>query len=101
MRSANLSTDASSDRLVPVPKIELHVHLEGAVRAKDLLEMAARNGVTLPADSESELAELYRFRDFDHFVEMWLMTTSAIQTERDFRQVVLGYAEEAVSHGAV
>ena len=101
MHSANLSTDESSNQLAPVPKIELHVHLEGAVRAKDLLEMAARNGVTLPADSESELAELYRFRDFDHFVEMWLMTTSAIQTERDFRQVVLGYAEEAVSHGAV
>jgi aminodeoxyfutalosine deaminase len=101
MRSADLSTDASSDRLVPVPKIELHVHLEGAVRAKDLLEMAARNGVSLPAGSESELAELYRFRDFDHFVELWLMTTSAIRTEQDFRQVVLGYAQEAASQGAV
>jgi aminodeoxyfutalosine deaminase len=90
----------SEHTLVPVPKIELHVHLEGAVRAKDLLEMARRNGIRLPADNESELARLYRFRDFDHFAELWLMTTSAIQTERDFRQVVVGYAEEAASHGA-
>jgi adenosine deaminase len=31
------------------PKIELHVHLEGAVRPRALLEIAARNGVSLPA----------------------------------------------------
>ena len=32
---------------------------------------------------------------------MWILTTSAIRTERDFRQVVVGYAEEAAAHGAV
>jgi aminodeoxyfutalosine deaminase len=85
----------------PTPKIELHVHLEGAVRAKDLLDMAARNGVGLPADNEADLAEIYQFRDFDHFIEMWVLTTSAIRTERDFRQVVVGYAEEAAAHGAI
>ncbi len=30
----------------PAPKIELHVHLEGAVRPRALLEIAARNGVS-------------------------------------------------------
>ena len=85
----------------PTPKIELHVHLEGALRPKDLLEIADRNGVTLPADNEADLARLYAFRDFDHFIELWLMTTSAIRTERDFRHVVVSYAEEAASHGAV
>jgi len=83
------------------PKIELHVHLEGTVRPRALLEMAARNGLKLPAQSEDELAELYRFRDFDHFVELWLMTTSAVQTEEDFRNIVVAYAAEAVTHGAV
>ena len=85
----------------PTPKIELHVHLEGALRPKDLLEIAARNGIGLPADNEADLARLYRFRDFDHFIELWMMTTSAIRTERDFRHVVVSYAEEATSHGAV
>jgi aminodeoxyfutalosine deaminase len=87
--------------LPPVPKIELHVHLEGAVRAKDLFEMATRNRFPLPVADESELALLYRFRDFGHFLELWRMTTPAIQTDRDFRQVVVSYAEEAASHGAV
>ena len=84
-----------------VPKIELHVHLEGAVRAPALLEIAARNGVALPVDNVDDLARLYTFTDFDHFIELWMMTTHAIQTEIDFRQVVVSYAEEAAAHGAV
>src|SRR2546425_722814 len=85
----------------PSPKIELHVHLEGAVRAAALLDIADRNGLTLPVHDVDELVELYRFRDFDHFIELWMMTTQAIRTEVDFRQVVVSYAQEAASHGAV
>ncbi len=83
------------------PKIELHVHLEGTIRARALLDIAQRNGVQLPADNETELAKLYQFKDFEHFLELWLMTTRAVQTEEDFRQVVVDYAAEAVGHGAV
>jgi aminodeoxyfutalosine deaminase len=86
--------------IVP-PKIELHVHLEGAVRAEALLDIANRNGLTLPAADVDELTELYRFRDFDHFIELWMMTTQVIRTEADFRQVVVTYAREAAAHGAV
>jgi aminodeoxyfutalosine deaminase len=83
------------------PKIELHVHLEGTVRARTLLQIAKRNAVALPADSEEGLAGLYQFRDFAHFIDVWLLTTGALRTERDFRQVVVDYAAEAASHGAV
>ena len=79
------------------PKIELHVHLEGTVRADTLREIAKRNDYALPDDLES----LYRFRDFRHFIEIWILTTNALQTEADFRQMVVDYAEEAKSHGAV
>jgi len=84
-----------------VPKIELHVHLEGTVRAPALLRIAQRNACELPAATEAELAELYEFRDFDHFIELWIMTTHAIRTEVDFREVVVDYAREAAAHGAV
>ena len=83
------------------PKIELHVHLEGTVRARTLLQIARRNGVPLPADTVEGLAALYEFRDFAHFLDVWLLTTGALRTEEDFRQVVVDYAAEAVSHGAV
>ena len=87
--------------VVPTPKIELHVHLEGTVRPPALLEIASRNGVALPVDSIDGLAQLYEFTDFDHFIDLWMMTTHAIRTEVDFRQVVVAYAEEAAAHGAV
>jgi aminodeoxyfutalosine deaminase len=83
------------------PKIELHVHLEGTVRPSTLLEIARRNDVALPADTVEGLVDLYRFRDFAHFIEVWLMTTGALRTADDFRQVVVDYAQEAAGHGAV
>ncbi len=86
---------------VSYPKIELHVHLEGTVRPAALLQIARRNGVALPADSVSELAAIYEFRDFPHFLDVWWLTTGALRSDRDFRQVVVDYAAEAASHGAV
>jgi aminodeoxyfutalosine deaminase len=82
------------------PKIELHVHLEGTVRPRTLLEIARRNDYALPVETEEELEALYDFRDFAHFIEIWILTTNALRTEADFRQVVTDYAEEAASHGA-
>ena len=83
------------------PKIELHVHLEGTVRPATLLEIARRNDYPLPADSEHELAALYHFRDFAHFIEIWVLTTNALRRDEDFRQIVVDYAAEAAGHGAV
>ena len=83
------------------PKIELHVHLEGTVRPRTLLEIARRNDYDLPADTEEGLAALYDFRDFTHFIEVWVLTTNALRTAQDFREVVVEYAAEAASHGAV
>jgi hypothetical protein len=77
------------------------VHLEGTVRPRALLEIARRNGVALQAGTEAELAALYEFRDFAHFLDMWLVTTSAIRTDADFRQIVADYGREATAHGAV
>ncbi len=79
------------------PKIELHVHLEGTVRAHTLREIAKRNDYPLPDDLES----LYAFRDFRHFIEVWILTTNALRTEDDFRRMVVDYAAEAAAHGAV
>ena len=79
------------------PKIELHVHLEGTVRADTLRAIAKRNDYALPDDLESR----YTFRDFPHFIEVFELTAAALKTYDDFRQVVVDYAAEAKSHGAV
>ena len=87
--------------VTPYPKIELHVHLEATIQPETLLAIAKRNGEALPADTVEGLRELYRFRDFDHFIEVWILTTNCLRTEDDFRQVVVDYAAEAKRHGAV
>jgi aminodeoxyfutalosine deaminase len=71
------------------------------VRPDTLLEIARRNDYALPADTVEGLAPLYEYRDFAHFIEVWILTTNALRTRDDFRQVVVDYAEEAASHGAV
>lgn len=86
---------------VNYPKIELHVHLEGTVRPAAMLQIARRNGVALPADSVEEMTKLYEFPDFEHFLDVWLLTTAALRTEQDFRQIVVDYAAEAAAFGAV
>ena len=84
-----------------VPKIELHVHLEGAIRPATLLDIADRNGLRLPFGTEEEAARFYQFRDFAHFIEIWMLTTNVLQTARDYQQIVHDYAAEAAGHGAV
>jgi aminodeoxyfutalosine deaminase len=83
------------------PKIELHVHLEATIAPATLLEIARRNDYALPVNTIEGLAELYRYRDFDHFIEIWILTTNALRHYDDFRQVAVDYAEEAKRHGAV
>jgi aminodeoxyfutalosine deaminase len=83
------------------PKVELHVHLEGTVRPETLLEIAHRNDYPLSANTVEEVAKLYDYRDFAHFIAVWILTTNALRTRDDFRQVVVAYAAEAAEHGAV
>lgn len=83
------------------PKIELHVHLEGTVRARTLLDIARRNDYALPADTVEGLQGLYRFTDFRHFIDVWVLTTNALKKEADYRQMVVDYVREAQQHGAV
>lgn len=86
---------------VVAPKIELHVHLEGTVRPATLLDIARRNDLPLPVGTVEELTALYEFTDFRHFIEVWVLTTNCLRTADDFRQIVVDYAAEAASFGAV
>nr|WP_205862262.1 adenosine deaminase [Planosporangium thailandense] len=79
----------------------MHVHLEGTVRPATLLDIARRNDLPLPVNTVEELTALYEFTDFRHFIEVWVLTTNCLRTADDFRQIVVDYAAEAASFGAV
>jgi aminodeoxyfutalosine deaminase len=67
-----------------VPKAELHVHLEGAIRPTTLLELAERNRVELPAPDVNGLRDFYRFRDFAHFLDVYVTITQCLRTPEDY-----------------
>lgn len=70
-----------------MPKVELHVHLEGSIRPATLLDLAERNGVELPAATVEELRDWYRFTDFAHFVEVYLAICDCLRTPADFELI--------------
>jgi adenosine deaminase len=67
-----------------MPKVELHVHLEGSIRPATLLELARRHQVALPAATLDELRAFYRFTDFAHFIQVYSIIIRCLQTPDDF-----------------
>jgi adenosine deaminase len=67
-----------------MPKAELHIHLEGSIRPATLLMLAQRNGIDLGCTDEAGLRELYRFRDFRHFIELYGVMITALRQPEDF-----------------
>jgi len=77
-----------------LPKAELHVHLEGAMRPATLLALARRNRVDLPADDLAGLRDWFRFRDFDQFVEVYLACSAVLKSPEDFQLLVNDFAAD-------
>ena len=80
--------------LLRMPKVELHVHLEGAMRPAVLLELARRNGIDLPARDEVGLRRWYRFRNFEQFVQVYLTCSRALRHPEDFQLLVSDFLAE-------
>lgn len=76
------------DRL---PKVELHVHLEGTLEPELALRLASRNGVKLPFASAEEMRAAYEFRDLQSFLDVYYAACSALVTREDFRELTAAY----------
>ena len=72
-----------------MPKVELHIHLEGSIWPETAMALAQRHGVSLPAESPAELQAWFRFRDFNHFVEVYLTLSHLLQTSEDFEFITV------------
>jgi adenosine deaminase len=85
-----------------MPKVELHVHLEGAIQPETLLTLARRNRVQLPADTVPGLRTWYTFTSFDHFVEIYLTISNCIRTPDDIelitREFLAGQAAQNIRY---
>lgn len=83
-----------SEFIREMPKVELHVHLEGSIRPATLLILAERNGIPLPASDPRGLEEFYHFTDFDHFIQVYVTISRCLRTADDFRLIAYEFGAE-------
>jgi adenosine deaminase len=77
-----------------LPKVELHVHLEGSIRPATLLTLAERNGIPLPARDLDDLREFYRFTDFAHFIQTYITITGCLRSVEDFALIAYEFGAD-------
>lgn len=82
------------DWLARVPKVELHLHLEGAIPLPALFELVQRHGGDPAVASVADIAERFRFRDFPHFIEMWIWKNGFLRSYEDFAFIAEAMARD-------
>ncbi|MBW4706007.1 MULTISPECIES: adenosine deaminase [unclassified Micromonospora] len=70
--------------IAELPKVELHVHHVGSASPRIVAELAARHEgrSPVPADPDA-LADYFAFRDFAHFIEVYLSVVDLIRDPDD------------------
>jgi len=85
-----------SDFIAGLPKAELHVHQVGSASLRTVAELAERHPGVVPADPD-QLRQFFEFRDFAHFVEVYLALVDLIRTPEDVRLLTYGIARDLAS----
>ncbi len=67
-----------------VPKVELHVHLEGAIPHSALWELMVKYGGDSSVPDLESLARKFTYRDFAHFIETWVWHVDFLREYEDF-----------------
>lgn len=79
-----------------IPKIENHLHLEGAIPYETLWQLINKYGGDETVRNLDQLKEKFVYRDFNHFIEMWVWKNQFIREFDDFLLI-----SEAVSSNLV
>lgn len=73
--------------IAALPKVELHVHLEGSMQPGLLLELARKHRIPdLPSSLEA-VRQWYQFRDFPHFIDIYRLAVQTLRDEEDFARL--------------
>jgi adenosine deaminase len=76
-----------------LPKVELHVHLEGSIPLDTLWELIQQYGGDPSVPTRDALTERFQYTDFAHFIQTWVWKNRFIRTLADFTRIA-----EAVAH---
>ncbi len=80
-----------------MPKIELHLHIEGSLEPELMFALAKRNGVVLKYDSVDAIRTAYQFSNLQEFLDLYYQGMSVLLTEQDFYDLTTAYLEKVAS----
>jgi adenosine deaminase len=76
-----------------VPKVELHLHLEGAIPYGALWKLVEKYGGDPAVPDLDALQQRFAYRDFPHFIDTWIWKNQFLREYEDFT-----FVAEAVAH---
>lgn len=85
---------ATREFLEAMPKVELHLHLEGAIPLPALWTLIQKYGATAEVGSLEELEARFAYRDFPHFIRTWVWKNGFLREYEDFTFI----AEQVAAH---
>jgi adenosine deaminase len=80
-----------------MPKVELHIHIEGSLEPELMFELAERNGVPLRFNTVEEVRKAYQFTDLQSFLDIYYEGASVLLKEADFYDMTWAYLEKVSS----
>jgi adenosine deaminase len=78
-----------------LPKIELHVHIEGTLEPEMMFDLASRNKVQLPYKTAQEIHNAYQFTNLQSFLDIYYQGAQVLKTEQDFYDLMMAYLKKA------
>lgn len=88
-------------RIAALPKVELHLHVEGTLEPELIFALAERAGTGLPYPSVAALRERYRFADLQSFLDLYYENLLVLRSADDFAELAYAYAVRASQAGVV
>ncbi len=87
--------------LLALPKVELHIHLEGSLEPELMLSLARKNGIQLPFNTIGQLYEAYRFSCLQDFLNIYYQATQVLITQQDFYDLTWHYIKKCQQHNII
>ncbi len=82
-----------------IPKIELHLHLEGAAPPAFIRGLAAEKSIDLSGIFDAD--GHYKYQNFNEFLDIYAAATSVLQSPEDFHRLTRTILAESAAHGVV
>lgn len=94
--------DSARTRLIQrLPKVELHLHIEGTLEPEMMFSLAAKHGVSLPYASVEAVRAAYDFHDLQSFLDLYYAGCDVLRDRRDFYALAMAYFTRAHADNVV